>query len=285
MTGSGAELDAEYVRALVRTALDEDLAQGPDVTTRATVGQAPLDAAMHTRGDGVLAGLEFVREVFDQVLGADYEWVRDRSDGDAVTAGDRVLRVRAPGAGLLTAERTALNLLCHLSGVASATAEWVRVVAGTGCRVRDSRKTLPGLRAAQKYAVRCGGGVNHRMALGDALLVKDNHISAAGSVGAAIGACRRSAPDLPLEVEVSTLEELAESLEAGPDLVLLDNFTPAGCAAAVRRVRSSGRQVRLEASGTLTLQRARAYADTGVDYLAVGRLTHSAPALDVGLDM
>ncbi|MGH3973892.1 MAG: carboxylating nicotinate-nucleotide diphosphorylase, partial [Pseudonocardiaceae bacterium] len=186
-------------------------------------------------------------------------------------------------AGLLTAERTALNLLCHLSGVATATAAWVDAVAGTGVSIRDSRKTLPGLRALQKYAVRCGGGVNHRMGLGDAVLVKDNHVVAAGSVTAAIAAVREHAAVLPCEVEVGTLEELDEALAAEVSLVLLDNMTVSQCTEAARRAAASGTE--LEVSGGLTLDVARAYAETGVRYLSVGGLTHSAPALDIGLDL
>ncbi len=186
---------------------------------------------------------------------------------------------------MLTAERTALNLLTHLSGVASATKLWVDAVAGTGARIRDTRKTLPGLRALEKYAVRCGGGVNHRMSLGDAALIKDNHVAAAGSVAAAVRAVRRLAPDIALEVEVDTLEQLDEALAVGATLVLLDNFDLTDTAAAVRRVRSGHPGVRLEASGGLTLDRAAAVAATGVDFLAVGALTHSAPIIDLGVDL
>ncbi|MFN2495548.1 MAG: carboxylating nicotinate-nucleotide diphosphorylase, partial [Pseudonocardiaceae bacterium] len=206
-----------------------------------------------------------------------------RADGDRLAAGDVALAVRAPVAGLLTAERTALNLLCHLCGVATTTAAWVDAVAGTGTVIRDSRKTLPGLRVLQKYAVRCGGGVNHRMGLGDAVLIKDNHVAAAGSVTAAIADVRAQAPRLPCEVEVGTLDELDEALAAAVSLVLLDNMTVPQCAEAVRRATGSGTE--LEASGGLTLDVARAYAETGVRYLAVGALTHSAPALDLGLDL
>jgi nicotinate-nucleotide pyrophosphorylase (carboxylating) len=175
--------------------------------------------------------------------------------------------------------------LCHLSGVATATAAWVEAIAGTGCVVRDSRKTLPGLRLLEKYAVRCGGGVNHRLGLGDAVLVKDNHVLAAGSVSAALAAVRERAPHLPCEVEVTTLEELDALLGERAELVLLDNFTPVQCAEAVRRTRAAGSRTLLEASGGLTLDGARAYAETGVDFLAVGGLTHSSPALDLGMDL
>ena len=183
---------------------------------------------------------------------------------------------------ILTAERTALNLLGHLSGVATATRAWVDELAGTGARVRDTRKTLPGLRALEKYAVRCGGGVNHRMSLSDAALIKDNHVAAAGSVSAAFDAVRRVAPDLPVEVECDTLDQVAEAVRAGAGLILLDNFAVEQMAAAVALV--AGRSM-LEASGGLRLDYARAVGQTGVDFLAVGALTHSAPVLDIGLDV
>ncbi|MGH3824108.1 MAG: carboxylating nicotinate-nucleotide diphosphorylase [Pseudonocardiaceae bacterium] len=280
-----ADLDADDVHRVVSTALEEDLRYGPDATTAACVpASAVAVATVSPRRPGTLAGLPIFLAVLDAVLGTgNYEITTQRSDGDRLAAGDIVLAVRAPVAGLLTAERTALNLLCHLSGVATATAAWVDAVAGTGASIRDSRKTLPGLRSLQKYAVRRGGGVNHRMGLGDAVLIKDNHVLAAGSVTAAIAAVRAHAPALPCEVEVGTLDELDEALAAGVSLVLLDNMTVAQCAEAVRRAAESATE--LEASGGLTLDLARAYAETGVRYLAVGALTHSAPALDLGLDM
>ena len=185
--------------------------------------------------------------------------------------------------GIITAERTALNLLTHLTGIASITRRWVDAVAGTGAQIRDTRKTLPGLRALEKYAVRCGGGVNHRMSLGDAALIKDNHVAAAGSVRAAVDAVRSLAPNIPLEVEVDTLVQLDEALAAGAQLVLLDNFSLADTAEAVRRAGGTG--VLLESSGGLALDRAAAVAATGVHYLAVGALTHSSPAVDLGLDL
>jgi nicotinate-nucleotide pyrophosphorylase (carboxylating) len=190
--------------------------------------------------------------------------------------------VTAPTRALLTAERTALNLLCHLSGVATLTARWADAIAGTGAAVRDTRKTTPGLRALEKYAVRCGGGVNHRMALSDAALVKDNHVVAAGGVREAFDAVRAMWPGLPVEVEVDSLDQLDAVLDAGADLVLLDNFDVPQTRQAVAR--TAGR-ARLESSGGLSLDVARAYAETGVDYLAVGALTHSAPVLDIGLDL
>ena len=275
----------DEIDRVINLALAEEFRYGPDATTAACVtAGAVTTATVSPREPGTLAGLPVFVAVLDAVLGAGgYVITMRRQDGDRLAAGDTVLTVRAPVAGLLTAERTALNLLCHLSGVATATAAWVDAVAGTGVSIRDSRKTLPGLRALQKYAVRCGGGVNHRMGLGDAVLIKDNHVAAAGSVTAAIAAVRAHAAALPCEVEVGTLEELDEALAAGVSLVLLDNMTVAQCAESVRR--AAGANTELEASGGLTLDVARAYAQTGVRYLSVGALTHSAPALDLGLDL
>ena len=275
--------DLADLRRVVATALEEDLRYGPDATTAATVpGDAVAVAAFAAREPGVLAGLPAALAVLDAVVG-EYDVLDARADGDRLAAGTAALTVRAPVRGLLTAERTALNLLCHLSGVATATAAWVDAVAGTGTRIRDTRKTLPGLRLLEKYAVRCGGGVNHRLGLGDAVLIKDNHVAAAGSVGAALAAARAHAPDLPCEVEVDTLEQLDEVLALGAELVLLDNFDVDRTREAVRR--RGDAPTRLESSGGLALANARAYAETGVDYLAVGALTHSVRALDLGLDL
>jgi nicotinate-nucleotide pyrophosphorylase (carboxylating) len=211
--------------------------------------------------------------------------VTDRvEDGARLAAGQALLTVRAPAQGLLTAERTMLNLVCHLSGIATATAHWVDAVEGTRAKIRDTRKTLPGLRALQKYAVRVGGGVNHRMGLGDAALIKDNHVAAAGSVLAALDAVRAAAPELPCEVEVDSLEQLDDVLGAGVELVLLDNFPVWQTQIAVQRRDSRSPATQLESSGGLSLESAAAYAATGVDYLAVGALTHSVRVLDIGLD-
>ncbi|SFT66611.1 nicotinate-nucleotide pyrophosphorylase [carboxylating] [Actinopolyspora lacussalsi subsp. righensis] len=282
-----AGLDPAESSALVRAALAEDLRYGPDVTTRATVpAEAVATASFNTREAGVVAGLPFVLAVLDETIGSDgYQVLSAVPDGGEVAAAECVLAVRAPVDGLLTAERTALNLLCHLSGVATATAAWVAAVRDSHCVIRDSRKTVPGVRLPQKYAVRCGGGSNHRLGLGDAMLVKDNHVAAAGSVTAALRACREYAPELELEVEVSDLDELDEVLLETPALVLLDNFTPGDCAEAVRRAAARSPRTGLEASGGLTLDVAPTYAATGVHYLAVGALTHSAGVLDIGLDM
>ncbi|WP_328614620.1 carboxylating nicotinate-nucleotide diphosphorylase [Amycolatopsis sp. NBC_00355] len=279
-------LDVDDVTRVVTTALGEDLRYGPDATTASTVpADAIAVAELTPRVDGVVAGLPVALAVFDMVLGDGYEVLAGREDGDRLVAGEPALVLRGPVRGLLTAERTALNLLCHLSGVATATAAWVSEVDGTGAAIRDSRKTLPGLRLLQKYAVRCGGGVNHRMGLGDAVLIKDNHVVAAGSVTAALEAARAHAPELPCEVEVDSLAQLEEALAAAADEVLLDNFTPEECAQAVARRDDVSPKTRLESSGGLTLDRGKAYAESGVDYLSVGGLTHSSPALDLGMDL
>lgn len=279
-------LDAEDVARVVSTALREDLRYGPDVTTEATVpAGATAVAEITPRQAGTLAGVAVALAVFDAVLGERYDWVSGRADGDSAVPGEPAVVVRGEVRGLLTAERTALNLICHLSGVATATAAWVAAVAGTGCTVRDTRKTLPGLRLLEKYAVRCGGGSNHRLGLGDAILIKDNHVLSAGSVRQALAKARALAPELPCEVEVDSLDQLDEALAEAADVVLLDNFTPDQCAEAVRRTRAAGTGTVLEASGGLSLRNARAYAETGVHYVAVGGLTHSAPALDLGMDL
>jgi len=205
------------------------------------------------------------------------------ADGERVQPGAVVLTVEGPVRTLLTAERTMLNLVSQLSGVATATATWVDALAGSPTKVRDTRKTVPGLRVLQKYAVRCGGGVNHRMGLGDAALVKDNHIAAAGSVAAALAAVHRHAPEVDCEVECDRLDQVSEAIEAGAQLVLLDNMSPDLMAQAVALARPAG--VRTEASGGLRLDDAPAVAATGVDFVAVGALTHSAPVLDLGLDL
>jgi nicotinate-nucleotide pyrophosphorylase (carboxylating) len=272
-------LDVEDVTRVVSTALGEDLRYGPDATTASTVpADATAVAELTPRVDGVVAGLPVALAVFDMVLGDGYEVLAGREDGERLVAGEPALVLRGPVRGLLTAERTALNLLCHLSGVATATAAWVSEVDGTG-------KTLPGLRLLQKYAVRCGGGVNHRLGLGDAVLIKDNHVVAAGSVTAALAAARAHAPELACEVEVDTLAQLEEALAAAADEVLLDNFTPDECRRAVARRDEVSPKTRLESSGGLTLDRGKAYAESGVDYLSVGGLTHSSPALDLGMDL
>jgi nicotinate-nucleotide pyrophosphorylase (carboxylating) len=286
-----AGLDPTGAVALARVGLSEDLQDGPDVTTAATVPPELVGtAAITPRQPGVLAGGPLAAVVFELVAGrggspSAITVEQLVPDGSRLTPGEPALRVTGRVADLLTAERTALNLLTHLSGVATSTRAWVDAVAGTRTRIRDSRKTLPGLRALEKYAVRCGGGVNHRMSLGDAALIKDNHVEAAGSVRTAVAAVRSVNAVTPLEVEVDTLEQLDEALAAEVDLVLLDNFTLADTREAVRRVAEVRPTTRLESSGGLTLDRAAALAQLGVDFLAVGALTHSSPALDLGLDL
>jgi nicotinate-nucleotide pyrophosphorylase (carboxylating) len=236
------------------------------------------------RKDGVVAGLAVAEAVFVRLGAARAE--RRAKDGERVAAGDVLMTVEGPTRAVLTAERTALNLLTHLSGVATLTARWAEAIGGTTARVRDSRKTLPGLRALEKYAVRCGGGVNHRMSLSDAALIKDNHVVAAGGVAEAFRAVRERYPDLPIEVEIDRLDQLVPVLDEGAEEILLDNFTIEDTARAVQIVKSRAKnRVALEASGGLTLESARDVAETGVDYLAVGALTHSAPALDIALDL
>jgi nicotinate-nucleotide pyrophosphorylase (carboxylating) len=274
-------------RATISRALDEDLRYGPDVTTSATVPDGAItSASLITREPGVIAGLDVALLVLDEVLGAGGYRVLDRvEDGARLQPGAPALTVEAQMLGLLTAERTLLNLVCHLSGIATATAAWVDAVHGTKAKIRDTRKTLPGLRALQKYAVRVGGGVNHRLGLGDAALIKDNHVAAAGSVVAALRAVRAAAPDLPCEVEVDSLEQLDEVLNEGAELVLLDNFPVWQTQIAVQRRDARAPATKLESSGGLSLDTAADYAGTGVDYLAVGALTHSVRVLDIGLDI
>lgn len=278
-----AGLDPVMVAAVISRALAEDFADGPDITTAATVpSTAVAEARITPRQAGIFAGGPVAMAVFDAVLGGGLT-VDGLADGSALQPGVPAMTLRGNLSGIITAERTALNLLTHLTGIASITRRWVDAVAGTGAQIRDTRKTLPGLRALEKYAVRCGGGVNHRMSLGDAALIKDNHVAAAGSVRAAVEAVRSVAPNIPLEVEVDTLAQFDEAVAAGAQLVLLDNFSLADTAEAVRRAGGTG--VVLESSGGLSLDRAAAVAGTGVHYLAVGALTHSSAAVDLGLDL
>ncbi len=274
-------------RATIARALDEDLRYGPDITTAATVPEgAVTTASLVTREAGVIAGVDIALLVLDEVLGPDgYRIISRVEDGARLEPGASALTVQARMHGLLTAERTLLNLVCHLSGIATATAAWVDAVHGTTTKIRDTRKTLPGLRALQKYAIRVGGGVNHRLGLGDAALIKDNHVAAAGSVVAALRAVRAAAPDLPCEVEVDSLEQLDEILAEGAELVLLDNFPVWQTQIAVQRRDTRAPATKLESSGGLSLESAADYAGTGVDYLAVGALTHSVRVLDIGLDV
>ena len=276
-----AGLDPRSVYADVVDAIDEDV-PGVDVTSEATIpADATAWADFTARADGVLAG-GAVAELVLRFVAGEVEIVRKVADGSQVVRGDVVMSVRGPVRALLTAERTALNYLCHLSGVATTTRRWVEALEDTGAQVRDTRKTTPHFRALDKYAVRCGGGLNHRATLSDQALVKDNHVLAAGGVVEAYEAVRRHFPEVPVQVEVTSLEQLTDLLNAGADQVLLDNMDVATMREAVGI--NAGR-AKLEASGGLRLDHAREVASTGVDYLAVGALTHSAPVLDIAMDL
>lgn len=277
-------IDEKTTRSLIRTALAEDLAYGPDVTSLATVAKtARAQARISARQPGVVAGLAVIAWTLAETTD-DATVSLQVSDGVRVASGDVVAEIEAPTLALLTAERTLLNVLCHASGIASTTAQWVDACYGTDCQVRDTRKTLPGLRLLQKYAVAAGGGVNHRLGLGDEALIKDNHVIAAGDVVEALRRVRARYPDIACEVEVDTLEQFDAVVAEHPEEILLDNFSVADCAEAVRRRDSVAPEVRLEASGGLSLDVAADYAATGVDFLAVGALTHSVSVLDLGLD-
>ena len=288
-------LDPAWISDLVHRTLDEDLGGDPgrDVTSESTIGpRVPAVAHLVARAAGVVAGLAVVVEVLDQVasrFGLDRAVVvLDARDGDRVTAGQRLARITGPARVLLVAERSLLNLASRASGVASATRLWADALDGTGAMVLDTRKTTPGLRALEKYAVRAGGGTNKRMGLFDVAMVKDNHIVAAGSVSGAIDAVRATYPDVLVQVEADTQDQALEAVGAGARFLLLDNMPTevlARTVAAVRALEPSTGRVELEATGNLTLDRAREVAGTGVDYLSVGALTHSAPILDLALDL
>lgn len=271
----------------VEAALDEDLRLGPDVTTVTTVDEDASGVALVVaREPGVISGVDAALLAAQRVserLGKRIEVEKVIDNGARVSPGDTVLRFEGPIQAILTAERTMLNFLGQLSGVATATARWVDAVAGTRAKIRDTRKTVPGLRLLQKKAVVDGGGVNHRMALGDVALIKDNHVAAAGGVKQAFDAVRAKSPEIPIEVEVDTIEQLHEAIDAGADLILLDNFTPELMREAVEICRAAS--VKTEASGGLTLPDAKAVAASGVDYISIGALTHSSKVLDLGLDL
>ncbi|WP_369131356.1 carboxylating nicotinate-nucleotide diphosphorylase [Modestobacter roseus] len=293
LTGTG--LEAAWVDELVERTLTEDLtggaplprqpdvAVGYDVTSAATVpGDQFGTADLVARADGVVAGLPVAARVFTR-LAPGATLTAPAADGDRVRRGDVLLTVRGPVRALLAAERSALNIASRASGIATATRAWVDAVAGTGAVVLDTRKTTPGLRPLEKYAVRCGGGSNKRMGLYDVAMVKDNHVAAAGSVAAAVALVRERAPRVTVQVECDTVAQVGEALDAGADFLLLDNMTTDQLREAVALV--GDLDVDLEATGGLTLEVARAVADTGVDYLSVGALTHSSPILDLALDL
>ena len=280
MTG----LDAGAVERIVGTALAEDLGDPPrDVTSEATIPADQVDTAeLVARAPGVVAGLEVAARVFAATSGGTAAFEQLVTDGTAVTRGDVLARVTGPTRALLTAERTALNLLCRMSGVATHTRRWADVLAGTKATVLDTRKTTPGLRALEKYAVRAGGGTNKRMGLYDVAMIKDNHKLAAGSITAAYRRVRETFPDVGVQVEVTTVAEAVEAVEAGADFLLCDNMRPDLLREVVAAV---GDRAELEATGNLTLETAADYAATGVDYLSVGGLTHSSPILDIAMDL
>lgn len=301
MTGPGDRrpapepgLDPAWVSRTVAVALDEDLGPtGRDVTTQATITATAVGTAhLVARADGVVAGLTLVPEVLAQVAARLAlpvpEFAPRVPDGARVARGDVLAVVTGRVRVLLVAERTALNLASRASGVATHTRRWADALAGTGARVLDTRKTTPGLRALEKYAVRCGGGTNKRMGLYDVAMIKDNHVAAAGGVAPAIAAVRAAFPEVPVQVEADTIDQALEALAAGARFLLLDNMAPATLRAVVGAVRAleptTGR-VELEATGNLTLERAAEVAGTGVDYLSVGALTHSSPILDLALDL
>ncbi|MCP1387278.1 carboxylating nicotinate-nucleotide diphosphorylase [Corynebacterium sp. TA-R-1] len=269
---------------LIRLGLEEDFAHGPDATTVATIDEdAHTTANFVPRKPGVVAGLEVIAWTMHEIS-PEIEVTVYATDGDVVEPGDVLATVSGPTRAILSAERTALNLLTYGSGIATQTHKWTEELAGTKAKVRDSRKTLPGYRDLAKYAVRCGGGVNHRMSLGDEVLIKDNHVASVGSVAEAYRRTTEQFPNLPREVEVDDLEQLRDVLRFQPDMVMLDNFSVELTREGVALRDTLSPATKLESSGGLTLDVARDYAETGVDFLAVGGLTHSVTILDIGLD-
>lgn len=279
-------LDLDDARQVIQRAIDEDLAYGPDITSLSTVGAGQRSSAkIVSRDHGKVAGLALINEVLTKVAGGEeFTVTLAKHDGDEVAPGDVVAEIESGTRALLTAERTMLNLITHLSGIATATAAWVTEVSDTKVKIRDSRKTIPGMRKLQKYAVRAGGGVNHRMGLGDRAMIKDNHVAAAGSVTSALRCVRHEYPDVWCEVEVDTLAQLDEILLQQPQEVLLDNFDLWEIQVAVQRRNALSPETLLEVSGGLKLDQAADIARCGVDFLAVGALTHSVHNLDLGLD-
>jgi len=276
-----AGLSVENIARIAQAAIDEDLNGSTDVTSVAIIPEEQLAVAQFiNRKSGVIAGVPVVAALLEICGITDYKI--KHNDGEFVSANSLIISAHGKVRAILLAERSALNFLGHLSGIATLTRAWVDAVADTKVAIRDTRKTTPGLRELEKYAVRAGGGVNHRLSLADGALIKDNHVLAAGGVAAAFNLVKAKFPDLPLEVEVDSLQQLREVIDAGAKFVLLDNMSIEECRAAVEIV--SGR-AKLEASGGLILSNAHAYAKTGVDYLAVGALTHSSPVLDIGLDL
>ena len=273
-------LSPNHIFQQVKDAISEDLAGGQDLTSVATITQSQVSTAdFITRASGVVSGLHVVAAVLEYCGVNHYEVLVD--EGAKVSAGKLLITAQGNTQKLLLAERTALNFLSHLSGISTLTNKWVSEISGTKCQIRDTRKTTPGLRMLEKFAVRMGGGTNHRLSLSQAALIKDNHVLAAGSITAAFNATKKMFPDKSIEIEVDSIDQLNEAVKLKPDLILLDNMSVEQCNQAV--LISAG-LVKLEASGGMAISNAKSYAATGVDYLAIGSLTHSAPALDIGLD-
>ena len=273
-------LSPNHIFQQVKDAISEDLAGGQDLTSVATITQSQVSTAdFTTRASGVVSGLHVVAAVLEYCGVNHYEVLVD--EGARVAAGKVLITAQGNTQKILLAERTALNFLSHLSGISTLTNQWVSEISGTKCQIRDTRKTTPGLRMLEKFAVRMGGGVNHRLSLSQAALIKDNHIMAAGSISDAFNAVKKMYPDKSIEIEVDSIDQLKEAIRLKPDLILLDNMSTDQCSEAVSITNGL---VKLEASGGIAITNAKAYAATGVDYLAIGSLTHSAPALDIGLD-
>ena len=276
-------LEPELVQALVDLAISEDLMGGTDVTSLATIPEIQIsELDLVTRSPGVIAGINIAALVFMSITNKKIEIEICVEDGKKVEAKTCLLTAKGSTIDLLTAERTALNFLGHLSGIATTTNKWVNEISGTNAKVRDTRKTTPGLRLLEKYAVKTGGGTNHRMSLNDQALIKDNHIVASGSIKSAVEKVKDKFPELEFEVEVDNLDQLNEALAVNTKLILLDNFSIDDLKKAVVAV---NKKAKLEASGGITLENARKIAETGVDFIAVGALTHSAPVLDIGGDL
>ncbi len=274
-------LDISEIENLIARAFAEDIKDGDDKTTIATIAESQVSTArMRARKGGVVAGVYLAGAVFENVGLNQIKYFK--KCGDVVDAGETILEVTGNTRNILRSERIALNFISHLSGIATLTKKWVDEIAGTGAVIRDTRKTTPGLRQLEKFAVRMGGGENHRINLSDGAIIKDNHIAAAGSITEAIAKVRNAFPGMPVEVEVDSLEQLKEALQSNPEIVLLDNMSIEMTKAAVELTKNT--KTLLESSGGLALTNVRSYAETGVDYLAIGALTHSAPILDIGLD-
>ena len=273
-------LSPNHIFQQVKDAISEDLAGGQDLTSVATITQSQVSTAdFITRTSGVVSGLHVVAAVLEYCGVNHYEVLVD--EGAKVSAGKLLITAQGNTQKLLLAERTALNFLSHLSGISTLTNKWVSEISGTKCQVRDTRKTTPGLRMLEKFAVRMGGGTNHRLSLSQAALIKDNHVLAAGSITAAFNAIKKMYPDKSIEIEVDSIDQLKEAIILKPDLILLDNMSTNQCSEAVSITNGL---VKLEASGGIAISNAKSYAATGVDYLGIGSLTHSAPALDIGFD-